>query len=269
MAELETSVIGFDSAWTDNPKAPGAVCAIRVGRDGSRSFCPPVLSRFGEALEFIQHERAAADRCLVALDQPTLVPNQSGMRPVEKVAAAVISWIGGAQPTNRSKVGMFDDAAPVWAFKSALGAIEDPERARQSKSGLFLMEVFPALALPSFGECFCGPKRAPRYNPGNRKRFRPADWSAVVATAEKIAAEMSVAGVSEWLSDLPTSPRKGNQDQLDALLCALIGLRWLYAERERSVMIGDLALGYMVAPVVGEVLNRLRAAGIRQAVPVA
>jgi predicted RNase H-like nuclease len=49
------------------------------------------------------------DVCVVTIDQPTMVPNPGGMRPVDKVAASLISWLGGGvQPANRSKKGMFD-----------------------------------------------------------------------------------------------------------------------------------------------------------------
>jgi predicted RNase H-like nuclease len=83
---------------------------------------------------------------LVAIDQPTIVPNQSGMRPAERVAASAISWLGGGvQPANRSRIGMFDDGAPIWRFLTNLGALENPERTRSADDGLYIMEVFPAL----------------------------------------------------------------------------------------------------------------------------
>ena len=35
--------IGFDSAWTDNPKAPGAICAIAIkDRQPFTVLCPTV-----------------------------------------------------------------------------------------------------------------------------------------------------------------------------------------------------------------------------------
>ena len=37
--------IGFDSAWTDNPKAPGAICAIAIkDRQPLRFFAPQFVS---------------------------------------------------------------------------------------------------------------------------------------------------------------------------------------------------------------------------------
>ena len=163
------TVIGFDSAWTDNAKAPGAVCAIRCDHHGRLSSSDPQLTSFDQAYDFITTEQLTCDVCVVAIDQPTIVPNLGGMRPVDKVAASLISWLGGGvQPANRSKKGMFDDDAPIWRFKQRLSASDDAEAARSAEQGLFLIEVFPALALPSLEAAYFGPLAAPRYNPGNK-----------------------------------------------------------------------------------------------------
>ena len=56
----------------------------------------------------------------------------------------------------RSKTALFGDAAPIWRFLNVLGATEDPEQARIADYGLFIIEVFPALALPAFNVKFWG-----------------------------------------------------------------------------------------------------------------
>lgn len=266
-----TSIIGFDSAWTDSPKAPGAICTIRIDGDGHRSLVLPALVSFDQALGVIESEQEFSSLRIVSLDQPTIVPNLTSLRPVDRVAASLISWLGGGvQPANRSKIGMFDDTAPIWRFKERLGAMEDPEASRNATAGLFLMEVFPALALPSLDPLFCGRLLGPRYNPARRKTFALAGWQAVIAAVRRIAVEERINGLAEW-ADLLLAiaiPRKGDQDRLDAVLCALIGLHWHTAPRSASIMIGDRALGYMIAPASTEVRARLEIAAGRAGVPV-
>lgn len=266
-----TSVIGFDSAWTDNPKAPGAICVLRVDATGARLHLEPRLASFSEASAIIEIERSLVAMCLVALDQPTIVPNLSGSRPVDKVAGSLISWVGGGvQPANRSKLGMFDDAAPIWRFKEALGAIEDPEQARTASEGLYLVEVFPALALIALEQTFCRRHGAPKYNPANRKRFKAEDWRSVIGAIERFGTLSALQQLEQWCSSLAIvpAPRKADQDKLDAMICALIGLHWLTAPREQSVMIGDLQSGYMIAPAIGGVHERLIAAARQRDVPI-
>ena len=98
--------VGFDSAWTDNPKAPGAVAAVSIQDGTVVSWHPPRLVSFDGALAFIREVRSTDGVTLVALDQPTIVANATSMRPVERVAASLISWLGGGvQPSNTGRVG--------------------------------------------------------------------------------------------------------------------------------------------------------------------
>ena len=155
---MAATFVGFDSAWTDNPTLPGAICSVVY--DGRRFGDFKELVRFGQALDFVREIHGLGQLTLVAIDQPTIVPNQSSMRPAERVGASVISWLGGGvQPANRARVRMFDDGAPIWSFLRDMGATEDPERGRSAAVGLYVMEVFPALALPAFHEDFCGRDR--------------------------------------------------------------------------------------------------------------
>ena len=257
------SIIGFASAWTDSPRAPGAICTIRIDATGRRFLVPPVLVNFDQALAVIQAEVSFSALRIVAIDQPTIVPNMASLRPVDRVAASLISWLGGGvQPANRSKIGMFDDTAPIWHFKTALGAVEDPEASRAVDAGLFLMEVFPALALPSIDPAFFGRLLGPRYNPARRKTFTLGGWHTVIAAVRRGAEAESVEGLTTWADGLAETvvPRKADQDRLDAVLCALIGLHWRTARRDASIMIGDRVSGYMIAPASAEVRLRLSAA---------
>lgn len=267
--EASRSIIGFDSAWTDKPNAPGALCIIRSDESGL-AFVEPQLTSFDQALAVIRQECARSEFCFVAVDQPTIVPNQSSVRPVERVAASVISWVGGGvQPANRSKIGMFDDDAPIWRFKTALGAIENPEAARTSLSGLYIAEVFPALALLSFEETFFARLKAPRYNPARRKTFRLSDWQEVLSAVAAFARLRGLDDVARWCEDLTLhSPRKADQDKLDSVICALVGWLWCSQSRDQSVMVGDLMHGYMISPCSPSVRERLEAAAIRYGVTV-
>jgi predicted RNase H-like nuclease len=269
-----TCIIGFDSAWTDNIKAPGAVCALVIAKDGAVSFKPPRLASFDQAFEFIEAERRACETCLVALDQPTIVPNAIGSRPVDQVAASLISFIGGGvQPANRSKKDMFDCGAPIWRFLKRLGAEEKPELSRTAESGLFIIEVFPALALPAFNIKFNGRMKAPKYNPANRRKFRLSDWLDVIETVARYAHAFRVEAIEIWAREVKREttdrpPRKADQDRLDAVLCVLVGYHWRTRPRRDSIMIGDLTSGYMIAPTVADTRARLEAAAAKRGVPV-
>ena len=264
---MKTScIIGFDSAWTGKR---GAICALSLGAGHKVDFKRPELADFDEALAYVQTQTKLHDLCLVAVDQPTLVPNETGCRPVDRVAASLVSYIGGGvQPANRGKRLLFGDAAPFWRFKEGLRARECPEESRSSDSGLFLIEVFPALALPALNPTFYGRLKGPKYNPANR-RFRLQDWQSVTETVRRYAQIAKLDAVDVWARDvgLIGSPRKGDQDRLDSVLCALVGYHWRTKPREESIMIGDLRLGYMIAPNQPEIRARLETASEKHRVP--
>ena len=144
-----TIIFGFDSAWTDSPKAPGAICAIAFDDSGQVEFHEPRLVSFAAALTFIEALRKDFAVSLVALDQPTIVPNGSGSRPIDKVAASLVSFVGGGvQPAYRSKIGIFCENAPVWSFLSRLNASEAPVEARTARAGNFSLKCFQHSPFP-------------------------------------------------------------------------------------------------------------------------
>ena len=174
---MSVRYVGFDSAWADDPRRPGSICALGA------AFEPPRPAGFDAALAFVRG--VPADLTLLAIDQPTLVPNLAGARPADRVAAALMSWSGGGvQPAFRGKAGLFGDGAPIWRFLSALGFRDDPEAAAGATAGGFVMEVFPAMALLALDPAFLAARRSgPRYNPA-RKTFRQEAWRLACRAAE-------------------------------------------------------------------------------------
>ena len=164
---------------------------------------------------------------------------------------------------------MFCDASPIWRFLKELGAEENPERARIAASGLYLMEVFPALALTSLEPRFFGRLRGPRYNPDRKKTFLIADWGRVAEAAGREAHALGCDEVAEWCRTAQriAEPRKADQDRLDSVICLLIALHWRLRPREASLLLGDLTTGYMVLPASREVREYLIIPARKQLVP--
>ena len=265
-----TTLIGFDSAWTDRKSAPGAICALEMDKNGPARFHQPRLATFADALDFIDGLKSRTGATILALDQPTIVPNRSGMRPVERVAASLVSWMGGGvQPSNRGKTGMFCDASPIWPFLARLNAVQRPEHARTAEEGLHLIEVFPALALASLDPRFFARLAAPRYNPARRKTFRIADWQAVTRAAARHFDAFGSSEAAGWCTAEAgrAAPAKADQDRLDAMLCLLVALHWRLAPRDASMMAGSLEEGYMIFPASAAARARIAAIAAERGVP--
>ena len=266
---MAVNLVGFDSAWADNPARLGAICAVRHAEGVPVRFEAPRLVDFAAAGAFIGALHRPGDLTLLAIDQPTIVPNVDGARPVERVVASLMSYSGGAiQPAFRSRTTMFGDNAPIWRFLSDLAFTDDPEASCGAGSGGFVLEVYPALAVLGLSPSFMSaPRLGPRYNP-SRPTFQLTAWADVCAAVAGELARLGLPEPAEWCAALAVDrkPAKRVQDCLDAVICLLIAARW-HLERDSCLMVGDLACGYIVAPVSSATRERLCRAAATRAVP--
>lgn len=59
-------------------------------------------------------------------------------------------------------------------------------------------------------------------------------------------------GLRGLVAVAPGTPKKSDQDRLDAAICLIVALQWRRGPRDRVVVIGDERHGYMVTPVSTE-----------------
>ena len=81
-------VFGFDSAWTAHNQ--GAVVGALLRPSHSPELLdPPRVADFKEAWDYITglQEQHQPERTYIFIDQPTIVPNDTGQRPVEHLVA--------------------------------------------------------------------------------------------------------------------------------------------------------------------------------------
>ena len=242
-------IFGFDSAW--GGESLGAIGAIRIDRDGRIKFCEPEPVSFDQALEYIRLEQKGYAHSLVAVDQPMIVNNKDGCRPVDRTAGTLLGRIGGgAQCASLKKAKYFGEGSPLWRFMSELGAMKNPLSARAAEEGEFIIEVFPALALPSLNSPFAERLGAPKYNP-EKDNFCQKDWKAVADVVAYLAGQHEIEGLETWADVMGEieEPDKADQDRLDAAICALVGYLWRFGPSGEVAMIGDMDSGYMITPI--------------------
>ena len=232
----------------------------------------PKPASFEQAVKIIEDLCSEYGYVLVAIDQPTIVPNPSGSRPVERVASSLIGKLrSGVQPANRGKDDFFGDNAPIWRFLNQVSARQDPTEARSADRGRFLIEVFPALALPALAPIVMERGVAARYNPSRRRTFSLQDWRLVAGAVKRYADQLCLRDLSVWAAQTMdiANPTKVNQDCLDASICLMIALLWrIEQRRDRLAFIGDCQSGYMVTPVSSRTSEVLCGAGRKLNVPI-
>ncbi len=254
-------LVGFDSAWT--PKNSGALVGLVRDDDGRlHELGLPQVVNYCQAESTIlgwqdQHELAAT---IVLLDQPTIVNNAAGQRPVENLVASPVSRrYGGIQPANTARDDMFGPDAPVWNFLARFGGPANPH---EPVAGMGVIETYPVLVMIALGWTLPDRRptgRLPKYNPDRRRTFSASDWKHV---CKKTSSEFSTRRLDQlvqWLDRIATkdSPQKADQDCLDACLCLLAGL--FLAEAKECLMVGDMRTGYIVVPSAEGLCAELKA----------
>lgn len=254
----DVTIFGFDSAWSINNK--GAICALRFINSTNYEFIEPIQVNFDSAIDFIKLQIDHCSCNIIAIDQPIIVLNERGSRKVDKIAASLISYIGGGvQPANTSRIGLLDQAAPIWHFIRLLDLLIDPHACKTSNSGRFILEVFPALALPNLNSLFSRRLTAPKYNPKNKKKFNIADWQNVCSTIKEISFQLQlndIIPILENMHDIP-NPVKGDQDKLDAIICLIVAFIWRACDDQHSILLGDVCEGFIISPISGDTEERL------------
>ena len=120
---MKEAYVGFDSAWS--AKNRGAICYAIYQEGVPPEVSLPQPSSFADAARIIKDLQAKCYDVLVAIDQPIIVPNPTGSRPVDGVARSLMSRLRSAvQSANRDKKRLLGDEAPIWKFISDIGSCE-------------------------------------------------------------------------------------------------------------------------------------------------
>ena len=243
-------IVGFDSAWT--PTKTGALSGVFQLDDGTfQEIGPPRNADYCEATEIIRLWQAEKTPTvtIIMLDQPTIVNNAAGQRPVENLVGAPVGLrYGGVQPANTTKKEMFGKDAPVWRFLTQFGGAANP---LTPLADTRVFETYPVLAMIALGWTLPDVRaagRLPKYNPDRKRTFSMTDWRHVCRLASSMFQERGLKEIVACLDRAArnTFPRKNEQDALDACVCLLVALH--FAERKDCLMVGDLQTGYMVVP---------------------
>ena len=240
---------------------PGGLCYAVLDDEGLRDFATPWLGSFDDAKRLIEQQQVDADYTLVAIDQPTMVPNHTGMRPVEKVAGSVQP---GVQPANLNSV-LFNRTAPIWTFLDDLDPKEEPPAAQHAAArGLHVIEVFPGLALR--GLLPVAPKTL-RYNPKG-PGFSIDDWRLAAECTSSHTKKLDMPELADWAAcqSRLCRPSKADQDCLDALICLVVALKWRCRDADTTVL-GDWR-GHMVTPLSKEGKLKVAVAAKKHNVPI-
>lgn len=254
-------LIGFDSAWT--PSNSGALVGVLcLGNGAYQELGLPQTVNYSQATARISQWQSEykPKATVVMLDQPTIVKNPSGQRPVENLVGSPVSRrYGGVQPANTGRTEMFGQNAPVWSFLDKFGG---PAHPLEHLKATWVIETYPVLSMIALGwtlpDSVRPTGRLPKYNPERSKTFSIADWQHVCKRVAQELGERKLLKSAAWLDwAAQQKPCKTDQDHLDACICLLAALQLV--EGKQCLMVGDMDTGYIVVPYSDTLANELEA----------
>lgn len=249
-------IAGVDLAWGERNR--DGLCLLRLHQRNPEKAEVLLHAHTGgdDALlhTLLSHLAQPGEAVLVALDAPVVCQNATGRRPADAaVSAAFRHAHAGCYPVNQTlaqrplrlarrltedegfHLGPNPNFAPPWPAQGWRLAIE----------------VFPHPALVRF----FGLERILQYK---RKAGRPTDHSAaefrrlqtgLLHLASERFPELAFSPQTFELLSSPWS--KAVEDQIDALVCALIGLWHLRYSGAQSEIFGDEQNGFVIVPQLG------------------
>ncbi|MBD1875934.1 DUF429 domain-containing protein [Nodosilinea sp. FACHB-131] len=235
--------IGVDLGWQSGPTG---LCCLHLDEGKLRLVALDRLQAVDDILAWISRWAEGSANAVVAVDAPTLIPNEAGMRLPDRQAHKHFGrYDAGCYPANLGR----PFAAKLLAFGLALESLgfRHQPHSQPRPEGRFQLEVFPH---PATVHLF-GLSKILKYKKGTLAQRRPEleklrQYQLSVLPTLEPALELQEA-------DLPKIPFAGAalkavEDQLDSLTCAYVAAHWWTWGMERNWVLGDRTEGYIVVP---------------------
>ena len=239
--------IGVDLGWTSQPTG---LCCLRshVAADCLKLQLVELnrIDQLESVLDWIDHQLPPTQMGGIAVDAPTLIRNETGMRECDRLAHRHFGrYHAGCYPAN---LGL-PFAQRTIGFGSALeerGFRHAPSLQPQQPTR-FQIEVFPHPATIRLFRL----TRILKY-----KKGRVGDRHLALSQfRQHILDALPSANPSLAMADnaLPTIPKTGVamkavEDQLDSLICAYVAAHWWFWGQARNQVLGDEETGYIIVP---------------------
>lgn len=233
--------IGMDLGWASGPSG---LCCLSLLDDSLTLEQLERRDSLEEVLDWLDETVEEGEPTIVAVDAPTIIPNETGMRLPDRLAHKHFGkYHAGCYPANLGR----PFAARLVQFGQLLesrGFAHAPTIVPQ-QLGRYQIEVFPHPAMVQLFRL----SRILKYKKGRLAERR----AGLVGLRDRILKDLSSHKPALKLNSLPEVPTTGKalkelEDKLDSIVCAYVGAYWWYWGEERCGVLGDRANGYIVIP---------------------
>ena len=233
--------VGMDLGWVSGPSG---LCCLSLSDSSLALEKLDRVDSLEAVLDWLDATIAEEENAIVAVDAPTIIPNETGMRSPDRLAHKHFGkYHAGCYPAN---LGRPFAERLIWFGKSLESrGFDHAPTIEPQRLGRYQIEVFPH---PAMIQLF-GLSRILKYKKGRLAERRVG----LLELRDRILTNLPSHTPPlklDSLSDVPTTGKalKELEDKLDSIVCAYVAAYWWYWGEERNGVLGDRESGYIVVP---------------------
>ncbi|NJO39459.1 MAG: DUF429 domain-containing protein [Cyanobacteria bacterium CRU_2_1] len=246
--------LGIDLGWQSQPSG---LCCLDWQSNSLRLLELRRLETIADILAWVDVQVDSGASAVIAVDAPTLIPNQSGMRLPDRLTHKHFGrYHAGCYPANLNRP--FAQRTVNFGLSLAARGFAHAPAIQPKQTGRYQIEVFPH---PATIHLF-GLTRILKYKKGKLLERRSElvklrDYILTVLPTLEPCLDLAASADIQTL--IPEVPRTGIalkqlEDQLDSLICAYVAAHWWYWGLARNWVLGaatpeeSCVTGYIIVP---------------------
>ena len=238
--------IGVDFGWTSGASG---LCCLVLENDKLKILDITTILEVDAVLTRIDRWTFSNASALIAVDAPTIINNQTGMRLPDKLTHKHFGrYHAGCYPANLNLA--FSDRTVGFGHSLTARNFLHAPTITAKQLGRYQIEVFPHPATINLFKL----DRILKYKKG-RIAERQAELNKlrnyiieVLPTLEPALDKASLKKIPVIADRLTGKELKTVEDKLDSLICAYVAAHWWYWGETKNMVIGDIDNGYIIIP---------------------
>ena len=238
--------IGIDFGWTSGVSG---LCCLAWQEKKLQLLDITTILEVDSILNWVDNWIAPNEPGIIAIDAPTIINNQTGMRLADKLTHKHFGrYHAGCYPANLNS--SFCDRTVGLSHSMTKKNFYHAPTIIPKQLGRYQIEVFPH---PATINLF-GLTRILKYKKGKiAERQKELDKlrKYIIQVLPSLEPTLSIANSEKIplvIGKKTGKELKNVEDQLDSLLCAYIAAHWWYWGITKNLVLGDLETGFIVVP---------------------
>lgn len=238
--------VGIDLGWTSGDSG---LCCLALEQDKLKILNILTVQEIDLILDYLDNWISPEASGLIAVDAPTIINNQTGMRLPDKLTHKHFGrYHAGCYPANLTLP--FSDRTVGFGNSLVSRNFSHAPTIQPKKLGRYQIEVFPH---PATINLF-GLDKILKYKKGKIAERR-LELDKLRNYIINILPNLEPALDLDGTNHIPTIPNKikgkelkAIEDKLDSLICAYIAAYWWYWGKAKNIVLGNIDEGYIVIP---------------------